>query len=1054
MRIKATYFVLVFLLIQFIGSAQIPLNRLQAWYIGDSVVQSGTLVSQWIDISGNEYHLLQPTENRKPIQNLNSISGHASIEFDGVNDYLQVTFGTTFSQPITIFIVWRINTLVAQEIFDGLSDANALVFNYPYNGNTTLRMYAGAAFGISITYSKPVSPNFTISSLFFTNPDRLYDNGVLMGQYDVGNNSLTGFNVGTRNYLDARFMDGDIAEFIFYDTLLNESERVQVETYLMDKYAPPVNLGADQIIDYSLCPIELGVSPDYSNILWSTGSTDDTITVNESGSYWVQVTDIFGRISSDTIYIQYPHFAFPDTTFCFGDSAKYVSTLTGSYTYEWSDLSTDSALTITGAGTYWLNLTDSLGCSLSDTFQVVVDSFALEASLGPDITVCSGESIGLTSGAPEATTYLWSTSDTTETIVLPTPGDYSVTATNSFGCVATDTITVIFQGYKPTIGFIADSVCFGFPTSFTDTSAATAPDELFSWTWIIDGNTFTNQNPIYTFPSQGNQTVSLSVVTDSGCVASLSSTVFVIPPPQLSFQPFMGCSGQKIQINNQSTAGYGSILSWEWMAIDSNNIMVDYSTQTHPLLTFPNSGAHTLTLIAISSAGCSDTLTEDIEIRNTPPVDFSWQQTCFGQKTAFTEQTQVPAHEIIIERQWWFGDGTSTNIPSPLHLYNLTGVYDVSLRNKSLNGCIDTITKQVTIYELPEAGFYFSNPCQYSPVQFFDTSSVVDDTIISLLWTFPDLDTTSVPSPIRFFNDTLGYPVNLLVTTSNGCIDTIWKTVNVHPIPDAAFTLYPEYGIPPLEVDFTNLSNGAQNYQWFFGDGDFSSLPNPTHTFNTTSIFDVSLIAFNEYLCSDTATGIVYVIPSSYDITITDITQQSDQNLMTCTVELQNLGTRIIRTLQMQIQIDNSFPITELWEGKLNPGEKASFTYSSLLDESLLASRKSICFSAQPNEDVIDVQPLNNIQCIILENGYYIMSTKPNPADNELFVTFVLKETGIYHLQLIASDGKTVLNEEGLDGTKGMNSVRIDLSSINQGVYTLKIFDDNHVALQKIVIAR
>src|SRR3972149_11160406 len=82
---------------------QIPLNRLQAWYVGDSVVLSGGFVSQWNDITGNGYHLLQPDTSKKPEQINNALGGHSVIGFDGVNDYFQVNFGTTFGQPITIF---------------------------------------------------------------------------------------------------------------------------------------------------------------------------------------------------------------------------------------------------------------------------------------------------------------------------------------------------------------------------------------------------------------------------------------------------------------------------------------------------------------------------------------------------------------------------------------------------------------------------------------------------------------------------------------------------------------------------------------------------------------------------------------------------------------------------------------------------------------------------------------------------------------------------------------------------------------------------------------
>ena len=1036
-------------------NAQIPLQRLQAWYIGDSVVAASNVVSQWIDISGNNRHLNQITESRKPLLIENAFGGYPVIQFDGVNDYFQAIFVDTLYQPITIFVVWRIHTQIAQEIFDGLTEQTSLVFNYPYNAFIWLRMYAGATGGYSIMYDKAPSPLFTISSLFFTNPARLYDNGVLVGTQNIGNNFLTGLNVGTRYLLDARYFTGDMAEFILYDTLLTEPQRIQVETYLMDKYAPPVSLGADTVFDYSLCPYTLGVSPDYTSVLWSTGSTDDTITVSQSGSYWVQVVDVFGRLSSDTISVQFPYFAFADTTICFGDTVAYTCQLQCvDYDYLWSDASTGYSLQVSQPGTYWLQVTDSTGCSLTDTFVVAVDSFAVQASLGPDLSVCSGESIGLVTGAAQAVDYVWSTFEFTPTIVLQTPGEYSVTATNTRGCVAIDTINVAFQGYKPDVGFVADSVCFGFPTSFTDNSTATAPDAIAYWEWTIEGNTITQQHPQYEFSQSGNHSVELYVETDSGCVATIINNVFVLPNPQAAFLPYMGCSGQPVQFTNLTTLGYGIIQAYEWWAVDSNNVMVDYSTNTHPLLTFPGAGLYDVYLVAVSEIGCRDTAVHVVEIKTTPPVDFSWTNICKGQTTAFTETTQVPAHETIIIRNWSFGDGGVSNLPNPLHLYQNAGTYDVTLYNKSVNGCDNTITKPVTIYHIPVAGFDYSLPCLNTPVQFFDTSSVVGGTIDHLLWTFPEEDTTSVWQPMYLFPDTGSYSVSLMVTSDQGCKNSATQTVNVYPYPHAAFSFSPEYGIPPLDVTFVNESEGAVSYYWNFGDDVFSVLPNPVHTYTQTNVYTVNLTATNIYSCNDTAWGTVYVIPSTYDIAVSAVDQVVDGNLVQSMIQVKNLGTRTVRSLLMKMQVDQGIPFVERWEGELASGQTIWFTFGTMLEDDLLETKKSICYSALPDEDVEDVNLNNNTWCTIIDPGFYIMSVSPNPANDEIFVSFVLKETGAFRLEMVSSDGKRVIEQSDLQGSQGMNMLRIDLSNLRQGVYLFRISNDVESDIERILIAR
>ena len=84
--------------------------------------------------------------------------------------------------------------------------------------------------------------------------------------------------------------------------------------YLMNKYAPPVSLGPDTTIAHGFCPYTLYAGPRFTSYLWSTGSTADSIVVNESGDYWVEVVDIFGRTSRDTIHVQYPYTALPDSS--------------------------------------------------------------------------------------------------------------------------------------------------------------------------------------------------------------------------------------------------------------------------------------------------------------------------------------------------------------------------------------------------------------------------------------------------------------------------------------------------------------------------------------------------------------------------------------------------------------------------------------------------------------------------------------------------------------------------------------------------------------------
>ncbi|MBK7886716.1 MAG: PKD domain-containing protein [Bacteroidetes bacterium] len=126
-----------------------------------------------------------------------------------------------------------------------------------------------------------------------------------------------------------------------------------------------------------------------------------------------------------------------DVTAC----GSTVLSLPGSYTtYTWSNASTTSQITVTTTGTYNVVVTDAAGCSGGDTIDVTINPNPV-VSLGNDsVSICGGLAITLDAQNP-GSTYLWNTTEVTQTITVTQSGLYSVTVTNGFGCTAADTIT-------------------------------------------------------------------------------------------------------------------------------------------------------------------------------------------------------------------------------------------------------------------------------------------------------------------------------------------------------------------------------------------------------------------------------------------------------------------------------------------------------------------------------------------------------------------------------------------------------------------------------------
>ncbi len=191
---------------------------------------------------------------------------------------------------------------------------------------------------------------------------------------------------------------------------------------------------------------------------WSNGDTTATASGLGAGTYAVVITDGLGSTLVDTVTIDEPsplnYSVVADSIVCAGDlSASIALTVTGGndcqpYSYTWSNGDTSSSLTGLPAGTYIYTATDASGCSITDSVTILSQA-APVFSLGADTTSCPG---AILIAGPAASSYNWSTGDTTSSINVTTAGDYSLTVSNSLGCQASDTINVAY--YTTVSGFI------------------------------------------------------------------------------------------------------------------------------------------------------------------------------------------------------------------------------------------------------------------------------------------------------------------------------------------------------------------------------------------------------------------------------------------------------------------------------------------------------------------------------------------------------------------------------------------------------------------------
>ncbi|MGG9961343.1 PKD domain-containing protein [Ferruginibacter sp. SUN106] len=407
--------------------------------------------------------------------------------------------------------------------------------------------------------------------------------------------------------------------------------------------------------------------------------------------------------------------------------------------------------------------------------------------------------------------------------------------------------------------------CAPLVVSFTDQSTG-SPTQ---WKWDLGNGTISFlQNPSVTYFNPGQYTIKLVVhdVNGDSNVIIKSQYITVNASPTVAFTgaPLTGCFPLPVNFTDQSSAGSGTISTWQWDFGDgaSSNIQ-------SPSHTYAGSGNYNVTLRLTNSFGCSKVLTklQYVKISSGVHADFSNNIPSACNPPVTVNFQNLSTGTGILNYQWSFGDGGTATTANPSHIYNTAGVYTVRLITTNSGGCTDTITKTnlINIGTINAAFTSANSVCVNVPLVITNTSAPAP---VAAAWDFGDATTSTQINPIKIYNTPGVYQIRL-IADFGGCLDTAYKTVTVLSKPAAAFTAANTSACQaPLTVSFNNTSAGAATYNWDFGDGSTSTVRNPTHTYNSTGTFTVTLIITNANGCSDTLQKIdlVKILPPQVSI--------------------------------------------------------------------------------------------------------------------------------------------------------------------------------------------
>jgi len=211
-----------------------------------------------------------------------------------------------------------------------------------------------------------------------------------------------------------------------------------------------------------------------------------------------------------------------------------------------------------------------------------------------------------------------------------------------------------------------------------------------------------------------------------------------------------------------------------------------------------------------------------------PAADFEYQADSLTYNFTGISETALTWH-------WDFGDGDTSNLQDPLHVYEQPGFYNVCLRVEDTCYFADHCESIEICFLPPEAGFTYST--DGLEVFFQDSSQVAGE----YYWDFGDGYFSSLQNPTHNYDLTGSYQVCLTAWNSCGA-DTVCRFLELCVPPISSFN----FVIEDLDVYFENASELAEEFFWDFGDGYYSNLENPWHQYETPDDYQVCLSTRNE----------------------------------------------------------------------------------------------------------------------------------------------------------------------------------------------------------------
>jgi PKD repeat protein len=469
----------------------------------------------------------------------------------------------------------------------------------------------------------------------------------------------------------------------------------------------------------------------------------------------------------------------------------------------------------------------------------------------PGVFIGAGDTAFVPPGSSAKVKFIPSPSLTGNTVQV---GLVSYSTIN--GCSAPPITRYIYIAPKPVASFGFVSVCQNAPVIFTNSSVVAGGKLTYKWKFG-DGDSSTLQNPTKIYKGYGAFTVTLFAITDFGYVDSISKVLNIYPNPVPDFTYKNKCEGAPIPFINSSSTANGTP-SYQWNFDDGSA----FSNATSPTHGYVTPGLYTVSLTVTDAKGCMATVTKPVTFSKKPTAKFSFPTlTCDQKKVLFTNNSVASDSTGYT---WDFGDGSFATGLHKDHFYVSAGNYIVKLYARNRFDCVDTAIKTITLTEAPLANFTVSNLCAQEAVQFTNTTVEPSSQSVTYTWNFGDGGTPQTTKNPTYTYTSIGkYDILLKAVASNLCSTEITRALWFTEKPHVEFQL-PAMACEGSQVVLQNgsvIALDTLTYRWDFGDGRNSTTINPAIVYEHKGNYDIKLVATSGKGCADSVINQILIAP-------------------------------------------------------------------------------------------------------------------------------------------------------------------------------------------------